>query len=282
MLGALLLMELGNQAFYWLPAKEDKVAVTYLSAFTNTRDVADFLKRQPQPLRADVSREDVEFNFGDWYGIDAMEGVIPSVPASLYNLEFTSERTRLLYGSNYAVARKPTMADEEEVFRDSTGLVVYKNPRALPRVWTVHQLVVAKDPQDAQRLMQDSNFDLRNKTFGYPPAPGLEQCDGDSVQSFRRDANSSTAVVDMKCAGMVVESENDAPGWSATVDGKLTPVYQAYTALRGVVVGPGRHTIEMRYRPLSVMAGAAATFSAFLAALALCLVPRLGRRQNGV
>ncbi len=283
MLGALLLMELGNQAFYWLPSKEDKVAVTYLGAFNNTRDVANFLKRQPQPIRADVSREDVEFNFGDWYGIDAMEGVLPSLPASVCNLEFGTERTRLLYGSNYAVARKPTMAGEEEVFRDSTGLVVYKNPRALPRVWTVHQLVVVgRDPRDAQRLMQDSNFDLRSKTFGYAPAPGLEQCEGDSVQSFRRDANSSTAVVDMKCGGMVVESENNAPGWSATVDGKKAPIYQAYTALRGVVVGPGKHTIEMRYRPLSVMAGAAATFTAFFAALALCLVPRLGRRQNGV
>jgi len=257
--------------------------VTYLGAFNNTRDVADFLKRQPQPVRADVSRENVEFNFGDWYGIDAMEGVLPSLPASVCNLEFATERTRLLYGSNYAVARKPTMAGEEEVFRDSTGLVVYKNPRALPRVWTVHQLVVVgKDPRDAQRMMQDSNFDLRSKTFGYAPAPGLEQCEGDSVQSFHRDANSSTAVVDMKCAGMVVESENDAPGWSATVDGKKAPIYQAYTALRGVVVGPGKHTVEMRYRPLSVMAGAAATFAAFFAALVLCLVPRLGRRQNGV
>ncbi|HTS48842.1 MAG TPA: YfhO family protein, partial [Bryobacteraceae bacterium] len=195
---------------------------------------------------------------------------------------FGSERTRLLYGSNYAVARKPTMAGEEEVFRDSTGLIVYKNPSALPRVWTVHQLIVAKNPQDADRLMHDSNFDLRNKTFGYSPASGLQQCEGDSVESFKRDANSSTAVVDMKCAGMLVESENDAPGWSATIDGQKAPIYQAYTALRGVVVGPGKHTIEMRYRPLSVMAGAAATFSAFLAALALCLLPRLQRRQNGV
>ncbi len=79
MLGALLLMELGNQAFYWLPAKEDKVAVTYLKAFNNTRDVAGFLKRQPRPIRADVSREDVEFNFGDWYGIDAMEALLPEL-----------------------------------------------------------------------------------------------------------------------------------------------------------------------------------------------------------
>ena len=282
MLGALLLMELGNQMFYWLPSKQDKVALTYSNAFDNTRDVAAYLKRQPEPVRADVSREDVEFNFGDWYGIDAMEGVLPSLPASVCNLEFGTERTRLLYGCNYAVAKKPTMDGEQEVFRDANGLVVYKNPRALPRVWTVHQLVVAKNVREVQHMMQDSNFDLRTKAFGYEPVSGLQACDGDSVQFFSRGTNHTTAVVDMKCSGMVVESENYAPGWSATVDGRKTPIYQAYTALRGVMVGPGKHTIEMNYRPMSVMAGAFATFSAFLAALALCLVPRLRRDQNGL
>ena len=53
---------------------------------------------------------------------------------------------------------------------------------------------------------------------------------------------------------MLIESENNAPGWIARVDGTQTPIYEAYTTLRGVVVGPGKHKIEMRYRPLSVVA----------------------------
>ncbi|HLG95649.1 MAG TPA: YfhO family protein [Bryobacteraceae bacterium] len=281
-LGALLLMELGNQALYWTPAKEDKVAVALLTPFDTTREVADFLKRQPGPLRADVSREDIEFNFGDWYGIDTMEALLPSVPANLYNVEFTSGRTRLLYGTNFAVGKKPTMADEQEVFRDSSGLIVYRVPQAFPRAWTVHEAVVAKNPQDAQRLSQDPNFDLRKKTFTYAPVPALESCDGDSIESFTRGINSTTAVVDMKCGGMLVESENYAPGWTAKIDGKRAPVYEAYTALRGVVVGPGRHKIEMRYRPMSVSAGAIATFSGMLIALCLWIAPRVRGRQNGV
>jgi uncharacterized membrane protein YfhO len=62
------------------------------------------------------------------------------------------------------------------------------------------------------------------------------------------------------------------------VDGQKTPIYEAYTTMRGVVVGPGKHKIEMRYRPLSVLGGAAATLTAFLGALVLCFVPWWKRR----
>lgn len=274
----LYMLEVGNQSFFWVPEKADKNLGVYLKRFDDTRDVAQFLKQQPTPVRADVGRAEVEFNFGDWYGIDSMEGTLPSLPANLCNLSFGSERARILYGTNYAVARKPTMEGEVAVFQDNSGLIVFKNPRALPRVWTVHEAVQAKDPGDANRMMQDSNFDLQKKTFGYAAAPSMDKCDGDSIQYFSRGVNSSTTIVNMECRGMVVQSENNAPGWVARVDGREVPIYEAYTTLRGVVVDPGRHKIEMRYRPMSVLAGAAATLSTFLGALIFCVGPRLRRR----
>jgi len=274
----LYLMEQGNSAMYSVPSKEDKNLSVYLKSFDATQQVSEFLKRQPGLVRSDVSREDVLFNFGDWYGIDAMTGILPSLPGSLCNLEFGSDRTRILYGTNYAVSRQPTMNGEKEIFRDSSGLLVFENPKALPRVWTVHQAVQAKNPADADRYMQDTNFDLRTKTFGYAPPPPMEQCEGDAVRSFARDTNSTSVNVAMKCRGMVVESENYAPGWAATVDGQPAPIYEAYTALRGVVVGAGEHRIEMRYRPWSVLGGAAGTLAAFLGALCLWVIPRFRRR----
>lgn len=269
---ALYLIEQGNSSFYYVPPKDDKTLGVYLKSFVTTQPVAEFLKRQPGPLRADVSRDAVEFNFGDWYGIDAMTGVLPSLPGSLCNLEFGSDRTRNLYGTNYAIGRKPTMDGEREVFRDNSGLIVYENPKALPRVWTVHEAIQAKNPFEADRYMQDSSFDLRAKTFGYAPPPRMERCEGDNVRKFERDINATTTIVEMKCGGLVVQGENYAPGWVATVDGEPTPIYEAYTALRSVVAGPGVHTIEMRYRPWSVLGGAAATFAAFIGALGFCLI----------
>ena len=108
----------------------------------------------------------------------------------------------------------------------------------------------------------------------------MEQCDNDTVRSFSRGITGATAVVDMKCLGMVVMSENNAPGWNATVDGKAVPIYDAYTTLRGIVVGTGTHKIETHYRPLSVSAGAATTLTAFLGALVLWLTPKLRRNRH--
>ncbi len=275
----LYMMEQGNLTFYWLPTKDDKNLSRFVKAYDDTKDVDTFLKRQPGLVRADVSREAVDFNFGDWFGIDTMTGILPSLPASLNNLEFGSERTRMLYATNYAVGRKPTMGGQQEIFHDNTGLIVYKNPGALPRIWTVHDAVRVKDPGDAKRRMQDSAFDLRKTTFAYAAPPAMDHCDGDNVRSFVRDTNSATAIVEMKCRGIVVEAENDAPGWLARIDGESAPVYEAYTSLRGVVVGAGIHTVEMRYRPASVIGGAVCTFAAFLCGFALLLIPRFRRRS---
>jgi uncharacterized membrane protein YfhO len=60
----------------------------------------------------------------------------------------------------------------------------------------------------------------------------------------------------MQCRGMVILSDTWFPGWVATVDGKRATIERAYGVVRGVVVEAGTHTIEMRYRPMSVYIGA--------------------------
>jgi uncharacterized membrane protein YfhO len=56
---------------------------------------------------------------------------------------------------------------------------------------------------------------------------------------------------------MVILTDTWFPGWRATVDGKSAKIEAADGFLRGVTVEAGAHTIEMRYRPLSVYLGAA-------------------------
>ncbi len=57
---------------------------------------------------------------------------------------------------------------------------------------------------------------------------------------------------------VVILTDTFFPGWSATVDGKRAKIERAYGVVRGVVVESGSfHTIEMRYRPVSVYLGAA-------------------------
>jgi hypothetical protein len=278
LISGLYIMEIGNVSLYALPNKEEKARNVFVKNYAATEQVALFLKIQPAPLRVDVNDDDVPFNFGDWYGIDTLSGYAASLPELFTQIEAHTPRIKRLLGVNYALSKKPTMEGQQEVFRDDNGLIVFKNPDALPRVWIVHEGIRVKDLADARLHLQDPAFDLQKKTLGYAAPPAMEQCEGDTVRHFERGVNSTTAIVDMKCRGMVVMSESDAPGWVARVDGHKTPIYDAYTMLRGVVVGPGTHKVETRYRPLSVTAGAVATLSAFVGVLVLWIVPRVRRR----
>src|SRR5260370_27561946 len=216
-------------------------------------------------MRVDVNENDVPFNVGDWYEIDTLSGYAASMPDAFLQLEMRTPRTKKLLGVNYEVSRKPTMEGQQEIFRDANGLAVYKNPDVLPRVWVIHEGIQVRDVKEARRYLQDPSFDLQKKTFGYAAPPAMEECEGDAVRRFERGVSSTTAIVDMKCRGMLVMSEANAPGWVARGDGRKTPIYDAYTTLRGVVVGPGTHKIETRYRPLTVTAGAVAAPAAFVA-----------------
>jgi uncharacterized membrane protein YfhO len=75
---------------------------------------------------------------------------------------------------------------------------------------------------------------------------------------------------------MLVLSDTWYPGWHAKVDGRDTKVERVDHMLRGVRVGPGTHTVEMIYRPLSFRIG---WIVSLLTALALALAVVRGRRR---
>ena len=62
---------------------------------------------------------------------------------------------------------------------------------------------------------------------------------------------------ELSTPGIVVFSEMFYPGWWVYVDGVRRDVLCVDHAFRGVRVEPGKHEIEMRYRPLSLRIGAA-------------------------
>ena len=51
---------------------------------------------------------------------------------------------------------------------------------------------------------------------------------------------------------MIVFSEIYYPGWTATVDGKDTPVGRVNYVLRAIKVDAGKHDIVLSFRPKSV------------------------------
>jgi hypothetical protein len=86
--------------------------------------------------------------------------------------------------------------------------------------------------------------------------------------------------VEMACQGLLIVSDNWYPGWRAEVDGRPTEIWRVNTVIRGVVVNAGRHTVAMRYRPLSVYFGFAFTLLGLAAAIVLHRRPETDGRGH--
>jgi hypothetical protein len=140
-----------------------------------------------------------------------------------------------------------------------------------PRAWVVGA-VRTEDAKNALRRLVDPSFDPYSEAIvtarddallGDLPSQPRARAGDCSVATYRR------ARIELDCeaktSGFAVISELDTDGWRAFVDGREVPVYTTDLVLRGVVVGAGRHRVEMRYETPGLFEGSA------IAAVAMAL-----------
>lgn len=255
----------------------------FLAALENNRDIVNFLRAQLDFVRLEVDTDAVPYNIGDWDGIDQFRAYLGGMTSNLAPFEIDrlngGRLAPALFGLNYYASRAALRPDQVEVFSGKSGLKIFRNPGAFPRLWTVHEAFAADQSNLVSRLKQ---ADLRRHaivTGG--AAPQLEICAGpDNARLVERSDNALTAKVQTACRGMLVFRETYYPGWRATVDGRSARIYEAYGVLRGVVVEGGAHRVEMRYRPLTVYWGAALTLAGLIAACAMALARTTSDRQT--
>ena len=257
-LGLILLFEVGAVTATALPPREKGWPL--LENMGKHDDLAAFLHRQPGMVRVEVDRKEIPYNFGDWHGIDAFETYVVGLSRNVERFRDLPAK-RKLFGINYYLGATALRPDQVEVYKSpATGLKVFANPGAFPRVWSVHETraITSEDEIVKELDVPRAELDRREFQFGVPPA--LASCGGpDVVRLVSRGSARVVIDADMKCRGMVIAGETFFPGWKATVDGNPAPIHEAYSMLRGVVVEAGKHRIEMVYRPASVYLGAALT-----------------------
>jgi Bacterial membrane protein YfhO len=260
----LVLFELGNVTDYNLATADPKTH-PYLYQLAAHFDMARYVRGQGEPARIYYDSKAIPYNIGDWYGFEAFNTYAASVPASLWQFDLFSPRVQDILGIRYYLGPTAQRPELREVFQGKSGLKVFENQKAFPRVWAVHGAV---EVADARATLSDEQFDARQRVFeiGRKP-PVLEACDGDEVWMPHHGPNEVSIRAIMACRGMVILTDSWYPGWVASVDGRAVRIEKAYGAFRGVVVEAGDHTIEMKYRPWSVFVGAAMTVVAALIAL---------------
>lgn len=142
------------------------------------------------------------------------------------------------------------------VFTGEDATVVYRNDRALPRAYLVPAVEVAPGAAGLAAMQRDT-WDPRQTAMVEAPLP--QPLPGGplrgNVAMIADAADSAVVWTAADRAALLVVADNYYPGWTATVDGRPSPVLRANHTFRGVVVGPGAHEVRFHFRPADLARG---------------------------
>ncbi len=150
---------------------------------------------------------------------------------------------------------------------------IYENTRSLGAAWMASSVVSAPDPDAVRTCVREhpgeavacvADSDLDTAGVGVPTVSA-------GRATIVRDGEEELVVeTASEGGGLLVFARLFHPGWHASVDGVETPRIRVDGALTAVTVPPGRHQVDLAYRPASVRLGTA--FSLLGGALLVALV----------
>jgi hypothetical protein len=148
----------------------------------------------------------------------------------------------------------------------SRSVALYENAGALPIARLAFKIRAVKSEEEAERALNDPQFDPKGETIVETDRPLPENGDGE-VSWKDRGNDRGTLDVATKAAAVLVVADTDYPGWEATVDGKATTILRANGAFRAVEVPAGTHRVEFAFHPSFARSGL------FVSLLFLSLAP---------
>lgn len=155
----------------------------------------------------------------------------------------------------------PRLGDNFRLVHRSAQVQAYENLAVYPRAYFTDEVRLATDQATVLRAVRADGFDGRRLAFIEAPAlpalPAAGQHAPARVQQKQRTATRLALATDSTETRFLVLSEMYFPGWRAFVDGVETPIYRTNYVFRGVVVPAGEHEVVFRYRPRSLVLGAA-------------------------
>ncbi len=203
-------------------------------------------------------------------------------PTTMARADDRARRALGLLGVSDLMQRPADAPLKLPVAYDGPDARIYANPEVQPRAWVVDRVQPVAGEEAALRAVQEADFDPRGAAVVERPVAGVASGGGGAgeragtarIASYEPERVRVEATAET--GSLVVLSDVFFPGWHATVDGRDVPIERVDYLLRGVPIGPGRHTVELAYRPASFRAG---LLVSALAALALVAAVALSRRR---
>jgi len=190
------------------------------------------------------------------HGLDDVWGVVNPLVLADYERywEGMGSRSSPLYdflNARYVIARKDVVLDWDKfelAFDGDPQLNVYRNRRALPRAFLVHQAIAVPDHEAAWAAVHAPDFDpattvvVEGEAAPLAPATRTER-----AEIVAYGPNEIVVEVEASAPGYLVLSEVFYPGWRAFEEGggKLRLQRANYT-FRAVAVEPGTSASSMR------------------------------------
>ncbi|HVL23336.1 MAG TPA: YfhO family protein [Thermomicrobiales bacterium] len=155
-----------------------------------------------------------------------------------------------------------------EVFRNDQ-VIIFESPTVRPRAWMVYDVRPEDNGQGLAQLASGgvNGADVAFVNGALPPVAAPPAGSAPRVTVTRAEPDSLTMRVTHDGVGLLVVSEIYSANWKATVDGKDVDVIQTDHALLGIPVGPGEHTVVVRYAPTTLTVGLWASGLASVGAL---------------
>ena len=154
-----------------------------------------------------------------------------------------------------ASPRSAAPAGMQRVATRPDDLAVFANPEAYPHAFTPARVVFA-DSEDAAARALGSSGRLRDRSVVERPTAAMRAATGTATATVD-DVGWDHERLRVTSTGpaLLVVASQVFPGWTATVDGKPTPIRPANLAMRAIAVPDGAHVVEFHYRPASFRLG---------------------------
>lgn len=219
-----------------------------------------FLQAQPGPFRVDLTpMNDLwQPSWAAVAGLDTVAGTYDPLGVARYVQYWDAiakqpDQARYdLLNIRYAVTPvdKPAAAAKFREVARGNDYIIFENTQALPRAFLVGTAVPIASGTAAWNATAAPGFDPRSTAYLEEGAPGFDSGTVTGSVAVTKQGSSALALaVETDRQAVLVISEVAYPGWRATIDGVVVPLYTADYTFRAVVVPAGRHEVRLAFEP---------------------------------